>query len=248
VDRRLILLEINDPIRIHFSHWGDRDISQYVEILGPVEATIYLWSNPILCEEIHPQNRYRNATRACRISRILHCNRSPEVYTLVPVHRLLKKTRIRLRKLHFPSHDPHYPQQMRVERAYVPPTVSFSFTAALLDLSPASVMRFVTVLGQPGKAVLRFSWTELRNGFSRASSTNWASSAWDDTRQNPVPARLLVSPDTRYRSIHLLAVLSGTPYRLPASAVVRFPSPTRAITLSRIDWLWWGMLKEWMAL
>jgi hypothetical protein len=41
-----------------------------------------------------------------------------------------------------------------------------------------------------------------------------------------------------YHSIHLLAVLSGTPYRLPASAAVSFPSSTRAITLSRIDWLW----------
>jgi hypothetical protein len=127
---------------------------------------------------------------------------------------------------------------MRADRACVPPRVCFSFTAALLGLSPASVMRFLTVLGKPGKAVLHFSWTELRNGFSSASSTNRASSAWDDTRQNPVPARLLVSPVSRYRSIHLLAVLPGTPYRLPASAAVRFPSSTRAITLSWIDWLW----------
>jgi hypothetical protein len=59
-------------------------------------------------------------------------------------------------------------------------------------------MRFLTVIGQPGKAVLRFSWTEFRNGFSRASSITLASSAWDDRRQNPVPARLLVSPDIRF--------------------------------------------------
>jgi hypothetical protein len=39
VDRRLILLEINYPIRIHFSHCGDYDISQYVEILIRIEAT-----------------------------------------------------------------------------------------------------------------------------------------------------------------------------------------------------------------
>jgi hypothetical protein len=116
------------------------------------------------------------------LSRILHCNGNSEVYTLVPVHRLLKKTRIRRRKLNFPSHDPHYPQLMRADRAYVPPRVSLSFTAALLDLRPASVMRFLTILGQPGKAVLCFSWTEFRNEFPRASFTNRASSAWDDTR------------------------------------------------------------------
>jgi hypothetical protein len=137
----------------------------------------------------------------------------------------------------FPQSRPTLSSANASRRAYVPPRVSFSFTAALLNQS-AFAMRFHTVLGQPGKAVLRFSWTELGNGISRALSTNWASSFWGDTRQNPVPLRLLVSPVSQYRSIHFIAVLSGTPYRLPASAAVIFPSSTRAITLSRIDWLW----------
>jgi hypothetical protein len=49
-------------------------------------------------------------------------------------------------------------------------------------------MWLLTVLGQLGKAVLRFSQTDLRNGFSRALSTNRASSAWDDTPKSRTSA------------------------------------------------------------
>jgi hypothetical protein len=83
-------------------------------------------------------------------------------------------------------------------------------------------MRFLTVLGQPGKIVLCFSWTELRNEFSCSSSTNRVSSAWDDTHQNPVPAHLLVSPVSRYHSIYLLAVPNAIPSASFCSGKVPF--------------------------
>jgi hypothetical protein len=70
VDRRLISLEINYPIRINFSHCGDHDISQYVEILGHVEATIYLMEQSESERGDPSPNRYRSATRACRLFHI----------------------------------------------------------------------------------------------------------------------------------------------------------------------------------
>jgi hypothetical protein len=67
VDRRLILLEINFPITIHLSHCGDHDISQYVEILGPVQATISPMEQSDSARRDPSPNRYGNATRACRL-------------------------------------------------------------------------------------------------------------------------------------------------------------------------------------
>jgi hypothetical protein len=191
-------------------------------------------------------NRYRNATRACRLFHVFCIVTGP----LGSIHSY--RSIVCWRKHGFVGENYISPVTIHIILSKCEPIEPLllrdvSFTAALLDRSSASVMLFLTVLGQSWKAVLRFSWTELRNEFFRASSTNRASSAWDDTHQNLVPARLLVSPVSRCRSIHL-AVLSGTPCRLPASAAVRFPIFTRAITLSWTDWLWWGMLKEWIAL
>jgi hypothetical protein len=123
----------------------------------PSRRPSILWSNPICARRSILKQVQKRDQSVQSLPRILHCNVSPEVCSLVPVHRLPKTTRIRRGKLHFPSHDPHYPQHTRADRAYVPPRVSFSFTAALLDLSLASVMRFLTVVGQPAKAVFLFS-------------------------------------------------------------------------------------------
>jgi hypothetical protein len=101
------------------------------------------------CEEI----RYRNATRACRLFHVFCIVTGPlrSIHSYRSVHRLLKKIRIRRRKLHFPSHDPHSPQQMRADRAYVPPRDNFSFTAALLDLSQPPSCGFLQFSGNRGK-------------------------------------------------------------------------------------------------
>jgi hypothetical protein len=140
------------------------------------------------------------------LSRSLHCNGSIHSYRSI----------VCWRKHGFVGENYISPVTIHIILSKCEP-IEPSFTAALPDLSPSSVMRFLKVLGQPEKAVLRFSWTELRNRYSRASSTYRTSSALDDTCPNPVPVRILVSPLSRYQSIHLLAVLSGTPYRLPAS-------------------------------
>jgi hypothetical protein len=123
---------------------------------APSRRPSVLWNNPIPRVRI---SATKTATIACRLFHVFCIVTGPlrSIHSYRSVHRLLKKTRIRRRKLHFPSHDPHYPQQMHADRANIPPRVSFSFTAALLDLSPASVMRFLTVLGQPRKAVLRLA-------------------------------------------------------------------------------------------
>jgi hypothetical protein len=94
-------------------------------------------------------------------------------------------------------------------------------------------------------SVLRFSWMELEMDFPvPRPQPGILSLGWHTPKScTSAPSRF-----PRYCSIHLLTVLSGMPYHLPASAVVRFPSSTRTITLSQIDWLWWGTLKEWIAL
>jgi hypothetical protein len=166
-------------------------------------------------------------------SHILHCNRSPEVYTLVPIHRLLKKTRIRWRKLYFPSYDPHYPQQMRADRAYVPPRVSFSFVDAFLDVSPASICGFLQFSGNRGKQCCVLAGRNWEMDFLLHRPTNRASSAWDDTRQNPYQ-RVFYFPqipnDARSNSSQFYQE------RHTVCQLLQLPSSTRAITPSS-DWL-----------
>jgi hypothetical protein len=132
-------------------------------------------------------NHYRNATRACRL---LH------VFCIVPSGLFTRTGPSFAEANGFVGENYISPATIHIILSKCKPIEPVFLREFLLhsrtSRSKSSLqMRFLTVLGQPGKAVLRFSWTELRNEFPRASSTNRASSAWDDTRQNPVPARLL---------------------------------------------------------